>query len=277
MQAKRVKVRDVDVHYLEAGEGNRPTVVLLHGLGSGSGAWRYNIPHLARRFRVIAPDMPGFGDSQPGEAIGEYTAAAMTGFLAEFMSALGLERAHVVGWSLGGGVAASMALDHPDVVERLVLVAPAAIGDQVHVIFRLLALPFVGEYLLRPSRAATERLTKTLMVYDPERAPEDIIDYHHSLSLNPWTRETTLRIVRRNGVLWWGQRRQKLGSRLAEIASPTLVIWGRYDRILPVGHAEILRRLVPEVKVEIFEDCGHSPPFEYPDEFNALVEKFLSS
>nr|WP_081595374.1 alpha/beta fold hydrolase [Nocardia carnea] len=253
---------------------------MLHGGGpgaSGQAAYAHNVDALARRFRVIVPDMPGYGRSSKyldrSDPFGDL-AAAMTGLL----DALGVRSAHVVGNSYGGAAALRMAMDAPDTVDRLVLPAPGGIGTTR-------ALPTAGLRALLayyggdgPSREKLATFMRGYLVHDARTITDEMIDNRYRASLdpevvaNPPLRRPSGRSAPRTLVRMDLTR----DPRLRRITQPTLVIWGAEDRVNRPSGAHMLARRIPNCDVYLPAATGHWVQGERPEFFNNLVTAFLA-
>jgi 4,5:9,10-diseco-3-hydroxy-5,9,17-trioxoandrosta-1(10),2-diene-4-oate hydrolase len=260
----------------EAGTG--PAVVMLHGGGPGaSGVSNYsrNIDALAENFRVIVPDMPGYGRSAKGvdhdDPFG-YLADAIRGLL----DAMGVDTAHLIGNSYGGAAALRLALDTPDRVERLVLMGPGGIGTTK-------GLPTPGlKSLLSyyggdgPSRDKLETFIRTYLVYDGASVPDALIDLRYDASIDPEVvADPPLRRPSGLRTLW----RMDLtrDSRLKSLRTPTLVLWGRDDKVNRPSGGPMLLNLMPNAELVMTSHTGHWMQWERADLFNELVTEFLSA
>jgi pimeloyl-ACP methyl ester carboxylesterase len=263
-----------DVSYADRGSGD-PAVLLVHGLGGQWRVWLPTIGPLAERRRVIAPDLPGFGDSaMPSRMSVEGLADAME----ELCERLELDRIVAVGNSLGGAVMAQLALTRPDRVERLVLVnavgivptfrewavtlpfiwAGAMLGNQVSAARRQIA-----------SRPGLRRAALWRLIHEPERLNADIV-YHGILQRpGPGARDAIAAGIAHLNDGW--------EERLERIECPTLVIWGKDDLLLPNRHAERWVRLIPGSKLISFDKTGHMPMIEQPEQFNSALLDFIEA
>ena len=261
-------------YYYEVYGDGKP-VVLIHGLSCHVEDWLPNFNALAEHHRVYALDLPGHGRTdKPARAT--YGATYLTEFVRDFMVALQIPRAHVVGHSMGGAVATRLAFTHGELVDRLVLVAPAGLGPQVHLSLRLASVPLLGERLMRLSRSGIASFAR-MTVYDPLVIIEEKIDCDYELAAQPGALEAVLRTAR-SGLNLLGQKKSLWGvntGRLPYITAPVLVIWGRQDPILPVAHAEVAAQALPNARVQILDACGHVPMLEKTDAFNALLLDFF--
>ena len=269
-----VKAGNINTRYWALGDQGSP-VILIHGLGASAEIWQKNVDTLAECHRVYVPDMVGFGRSDKQNI--EFTLSSAARFINNFMNAMNIERASLVGNSLGGGIAVQCALQFPHKVERLALVDSAGFGRKVIFPLRLISLPFIGELLTRPSRKGMYLYFKPA-VYDPTLLTEDFIDLYYELHSLPGAQKSLLGALRsisnirgvRTEVL------RPLMARLHTITVPTLIVWGKQDKVLPVKHAYVANEKIFNSKVQIFDPCGHMPQFEKPEEFNRIVLEFLS-
>jgi len=191
------------------------------------------------------------------------------------MVALGLEHTSLVGHSLGGAIALQFTSTYPQMVDRLVLVSSAGLGREMSSMLRLVSLPLLGELLTRPSLEGSRSFMKSI-VYDPALITDEEVQYDYELSIQPGAQRAFLKTLRTLGSLF-GQKRSLYGpilQKLPTLTQPTLVLWGREDRVVPVIHSEAARR-IPNARVQIFEHCGHVPQFEHPQSFDQAALKFL--
>ena len=222
---------DVEVDCFMKGDGH--PVVMLHGMGGGAADWRRNEHWFADRgFRVFTPDLPGHGRSGPPPP--DWNSRDMSRLAVDIFDALGLESATLVGHSASGMLAAHAALDYPERLDALVLVAPAGIQRSVGWTLRLLTIPVVGEFLLRPN-PKTARAAITSMFEDPSSIPQDFVDTWIERRKDPQQRRSFFRLLR-SGVGMAGTHRDLVyRSRLTNLAHPTLIVWGVHDPILPTA------------------------------------------
>jgi len=260
----------------EAGTG--PAVVMLHGGGPGaSGVSNYsrNIDALAAHFRVVVPDMPGYGRSAKGvdqdDPFG-YLADMIRGLLDE----LGIGTAHLVGNSYGGAAALRLALDTPGRVGKLILMGPGGIGTTR-------GLPTAGlKSLLSyyggdgPSRDKLATFIRTYLVYDGAAVPDDLIDLRYQASIDPEViADPPLRRPSGLRTLW----RMDLtrDRRLKTLATPTLVLWGREDKVNRPAGGPMLFNLLPKAELVMTPHTGHWMQWERAELFNRMVIEFLES
>ncbi|MGW5452223.1 alpha/beta fold hydrolase [Nocardia sp. NPDC003979] len=275
------KVRFIEVHgyrraYRMAGTG--PPVLLIHGITDSSGTWAPVFDALAEHHTVIAPDLLGHGESAKPRA--DYAVAAYANGMRDLLSVLGIERATVVGHSLGGGIAMQFAYQFPEKVERIALVCPAGMGAGVHPAFRLATIAGAGPALM----AATSWPVRTAV-----RAVIPLVTAVGGLGLGP-DAEYVLRLYgglaesgARNAFLRTiraaadrrGQTITMLDRGYLAAHLPTLVIGGTRDTVIPSGHATRAHRAFPGSRIEIFNGAGHFPHHFDPDRFVTLIRQFI--
>jgi 4,5:9,10-diseco-3-hydroxy-5,9,17-trioxoandrosta-1(10),2-diene-4-oate hydrolase len=273
-QDRYVKVGNINTRFWQAGE-NGTAVVLVHGLGGFIENWVKNIDVLAQRHRVYALDLVGSGRSDKTPLVNDLY--ALVRFINDFMETQEIAKASLVGNSLGGGLVLQFALQYPPKTEKLVLTAPAGMGREVISDFKLCSLPLFGELLIRPTLKSTESLWKKILC-DPALITPELVKMSYELATLPGATRALLSVLRA-GINLGGQRAKLTGALLKElgkITAPTLIAWGREDRIIPVTHAQIAAQKIPGAKVHILERCGHMPMFERPEDFNKLVLDFLA-
>jgi len=251
-----ISVGGVDVHTWVGGQG--APLLVLHGAGGNRGFTRW-MTTVAERYTVWAPTHPGFGRS--GDAEWMEGIDDLARFYLWFIDAAGFGRPHVLGHSIGGWTAAELATMSPSAIDRLVLVAPVGLkaesGEILDVFFH--------------SPAELRELT----VHDPKTIPE----WDELFGRPPTSAE--LDLVERNremtARLTWKpyMHNPRLAQFLPRVTNPTLVVWGREDRIVPVACGEQYRRALPRARLTVLEQCGHLPPIEQPDAFARLVLDFL--
>lgn len=249
------------IKYVEAGSG--PVVVLLHGLGGNSANWAFNTPALAQKFRVIVPDQIGFGQSD--KPFINYHIGTYVDFLDKFLAELKVERATLVGNSMGGWVAALYTLRYPAKVERLVLVDSAGFAPPKD--FNIGAL--AG---LNPSTRAEMKLLAGMVFHNPLFKSDAAIDVLLTQRLSAGDGYTIQRLA---DSIHRGD--DMLDGKLAAVKQPVLLIWGREDGLTPLAReGEMFKRELPSAQMIVFDNCGHAPQIEKAVEFNAAVLKFLS-
>jgi pimeloyl-ACP methyl ester carboxylesterase len=268
-----LSVNGIDTRYWQLGECGTD-LILLHGGNGSIEFWLYNIAALAQYHRVYAFDMVGSGRSDRPD--GSYSLAFQAEFLHGFMAALKIDSATLIGNSMGGGVALAFTRLYPDRVDKLVLVDSMGFGKEISLGIRLITLPVVVN-LLRPGRWMIPAMLRSNF-YNTKQLPPEWIELRYPIFALPGSNRVILRLGKSNfnlaGVL--PEVYQPILDSLANITQKTLIIWGEFDRIIPVKHAYIAAAGLPNSQLEIFPDCGHHPYLEYPAKFDRLVLDFLA-
>ena len=261
-QEKSATVFGAKIRYLEAGDAAKPTVILLHGLGAQAESWQFNIAPLAANFRVIAPDQIGFGKSD--KPLLKYRVGTYADFLDKLMAELKIEKAHLVGNSMGGWVAALTAIKYPNRVEKIVL------ADSAGLLPKEVDLNQI--YQLNNSTRDEIRANLKLIFANPAlQNNEVLVDqfFTQRVTANDgYTINSLIESIKR--------KEDFLDARLGEIKKPTLVIWGKQDGLLPLADGEKFNKGISGSQFVAFDDCGHVPQFEKAADFNKRVLEFLS-
>jgi pyruvate dehydrogenase E2 component (dihydrolipoamide acetyltransferase) len=267
VDAEAAKPRELEaaglrLRYLALGEGDSVPVLLLHGFGADLNTWMFTQPALAEGRQVIALDLPGHGGST--KQVDHADAESLAAVIGQALEGLGIERAHLVGHSMGGGIAIAFALRQPERVATLTLIASASLGPEINGAF------IDGFVRAARRREATEVLG--LLVHDPALVSRTMV-------------EDVLRYKRLDGVTaalaaiageWFpdGRQRADLANAVAALKLPVQIIWGREDRIIPVAHAEALASRLP---VHILQQTGHLPQMEKAGEVNRLISRLVEN
>lgn len=264
-QEKFVTVFGAKLRYLEAGDATKPNVILLHGLGANADSWQptplvSTIVALSAKYHVIAPDQVGFGKSD--KPFLKYRVGTYTDFLDKFMSELKIEKASMVGNSLGGWVGGLMAVKYPNRVEKLILVDAAGLAPAT--------IDFDRIYQLNNSTRDEIRANLKLIFANPAFHNEAFVDQFMTsrvITNDGYTINSLIESIKR--------KEDFLDSELGKIKKPTLIIWGKQDGLLPVTDAEKFNKGISGSELVIFDQCGHVPQFEKFPEFTKKVLEFL--
>jgi 2-hydroxy-6-oxonona-2,4-dienedioate hydrolase len=254
-QEKVTAVYGQHIHYFEVGQG--PTVILLHGLGGAKEFWLANIGALAPKYHVYAIDQIGFGQSD--KPLLDYKIATFADFLYGFMQEEKIAKATLVGNSFGGWIATDFAVQHPEMVDKLVLVDAAGLTWQA-------PLPD-----LNPSTIAGWRTLIELVFYDKKMVSDEGVMQafaQHMRNNDGYTIQRTVASF---------ASPQFEDGKLASIHAATLVVWGRQDELIPLASGEKLRDGIAGAKLVVLEHCGHVPQIEKPAEFNQTLLEFLGT
>ncbi|RLI30010.1 hypothetical protein DRO53_00315 [Candidatus Bathyarchaeota archaeon] len=252
-----LEVGKLRVRYLVRGEGK--PVILVHGLGGSIESWGANIDALASHFKVYVFDLPGFGFSDKPRI--QYRIGFFTSFLHDFMETLKIERASLVGNSLGGLISLCFTCDYPSKVEKLVVECSAGLETGA----RETIMRFMGEWWTMESLKSFYEF-----VYgEPSKVKEEILRLRLRILSHPDAKYAYKSIL--NMPYEWAD----LPEKLRKLKNPTLIVWGEKDRLIPVEYAYKLHSLLANSKLLIFKDAGHVPHAEKAEEYNREVAKFL--
>lgn len=261
-----IDIDGIDTNYHDVGSGE--PVLLIHGSGPGVTAWanwRLVIPDLAKTFRAIAPDMAGFGYTRtpPGW---EASPASWVSQVVALLDALGLSRVSVIGNSFGGSIALQLADQHPERVDKLVLMGAVGISFPITE-----GLEKVWGY--EPSESAMRDLMR-VFAYDEALITADLVQMRYRASIRDDVQERFAGLFPPPRQRWLDALALP-AERLAKLAHPTLVIHGREDRVIPFEASERLSEILPNAELHPVERCGHWVQIEHTAEFLSTVEKFL--
>ena len=257
--AKEVLVFGQKIQYVEAGSG--PTVILLHGLGGSSQVWQLNIGPLAEKYHVVAPDQIGFGKSD--KPLVNYRIRTYVDFLDQFCKQLKIERASLVGSSMGGWIAAMFTASFPDRVDKLVMVDAGGYAPPKGFDTRLF-------YGLNPTTREGMKVLVSKVFYNKIFQTDAAIDQAMAARLAAGDGYTinsiTESIIRGEDLL---------DEIVKTIKRPTLLVWGREDGLTPLSDGERFNKDISSSKLVVFDQCGHMPNIEKAVDFNATVLKYL--
>lgn len=258
-------------HHRRSRSGGRP-LVLLHGYGLSHWAWRHVIPRLADEHDVIAIDLLGFGESdRPPVHEFRYDAAAQTEAVLGVLDALGIERAHLMGHSMGAAIALHTAARRPERVDRLIAVGSIAYPFRVPLETRAALLPYVGTFIMKTfyTKGLLTRYLRKQVYQDPRFVTEDWVDYIWERMNRPGGFEAA------HAALRFITHASAVARCVRAVRAPTLIVWGERDRVLPLAHGQRLVGEVAGAELAVIPSCGHSPAEEKPDELLAAVLPFL--
>jgi 4,5:9,10-diseco-3-hydroxy-5,9,17-trioxoandrosta-1(10),2-diene-4-oate hydrolase len=229
-----INIKGINIHYKVAGEGS--PIILLHGGSNDSSDWQHNVSSLAESYRVYAPDLIGYGLSDKPDV--KYSIDYYIDFLDNFMQEMEIEKASLIGHSLGGGIALGYILRFPQKVEKIVLVDSFGLSDGYNFLCKFVGTLFmIRDFVLRK---------KPL----PSRQMADVSSE--------------------------GNDRAVFLHNLHEIESPALIVWGSRDFYFPVTQAYAAHELLKDSRLHVFKECGHSPQKQRSKEFNQIILEFLS-
>ena len=266
-EPRTIDAGGIQTSYLEAGSGE--TVLMLHGSGPGVSAlanWQHNIPTLAQRFRVLAPDIVGFGATERTDDI-VYSLRTWTDHVWAFLDAHGTEKTAIVGNSLGGRIALQMATDRRDRITKMVLMGTPGVG----------MTPTEGLAALRayePSHDAMRDLLRNYFAVDPAMITDELVEIRYQASIADGAYEAYR-------AMFFDPRHagSELGiteNEVRAIATPILLVHGREDRVVPLQVSVTMLGLLPNADLHVFSRCGHWTQIERANEFSALVTDYLA-
>lgn len=277
-RALRVACGDGMWRFLQKGTGD-DTVVYLHGWMSGSGTWRGVMERSSGPYRLLAPDLPGFGGTPPPRrfafSVPDYAAA-----VADWLGTLAVGKVTLVGWSFGGAVAMWMAAHQPERVSRLVLINSAGGSPDMHLFHRIGGHRLLG--------AAMWRLPRLVWDYFIRRAasgpkgplshmPGWFVEYHRAIVAKRWSRRAAHSALRWLVRLRREGRQALLQSIVRRIRQPTLILWGQNDRGMPLEHARRLQQSIVDARLHVLPNCAHCPPVEATEAVVSALESFLAA
>lgn len=272
-----VTIDGAEFSYHVAGDESLPTVILLHGSGPGVSSWsnfQHNLPVLSQSFRVFMPDMPGFGKSDLPEIDAIYPIFTAR-WLLTFMDAVGIRNASLVGNSMGGYVAAETAALAPERIDRIALMGPGGLAISLFNQDPSEGAKRLFEFLDNPTRAGMIEWVKC-MVSDHSAITDALIDERMANALQPGAIERAKTIFGSVFNPEFAAQQQPLWQRASTIATPTLIMWGRDDRMLPYEQAHFAARHMPDVELHMFSRCGHWAQIERKADFERLVTEFFT-
>jgi pimeloyl-ACP methyl ester carboxylesterase len=255
------------VAFRRAGSG--PTIFLIHGITNSGQSWEPAMRLLARDFDVVAPDLPGHGESDRQR--GDHSLGGHACVMRDLLQVLEIERATVVGHSLGGGVAMQFSYQFPEMVERLVLVGSGGLGREVSPLIRSAALPFAEQVLpLLTARPLVDGVTAVAALLGR-------VGSRGIASLGDTERRAAFVRTVRSVMSPRGQRVTANDRLYLAAEIPTLIVWGERDPIIPVEHGLDAHALLPNSRLELFEEAGHFPQLDDPLRFAELVADFVAT
>ncbi len=277
MRENWIKVGSATIHYFVAGEGDR-NVILLHGGGTNSAmlSWKYIISHLSQKYKVFAPDWPSYGQSSA--FTGNYTNDLLIDCLSRLMDAWQLQKASLIGLSMGGAAALGYTLIFPERVSSIVLAGSYGLQHKApyHTLsYLLLHMPFfskiICECMRRSHFVIRGCLQKTF--HDRRLISEELVHEIYTVAQRSCIEKAFFSWLR-NEVLWNGMR-TCYAQRFHELQTRTLLLHGEYDSLVPLYYAQQAASLIKNARLHVIHKCGHWLTRERPEEFNRVVSAFL--
>lgn len=275
MEDRYIQVSQINTRYWVSGSQG-PAVLLIHGLGGFVEYWGETIRALSSEYRVYAIDLVGFGRSDKPNV--SYSAKYLAEFVCKFMDAVGLETVTLIGNSTGGAVVLQFVLLFPHRVEKLILEDSAGLGHEASLLLRTLTLPIIGDLFVQPSKLGI-RIFLHDVIDNPKLITDDYVNLCYKMFSLPGTQKPYLAMLRSMGNIFGAKSEfvTPIQKNLGQITNPTLIIWGKQDRQLPIKHAYIAKDRIPQAQLQIIDHCGHIPHYEQPEQFNKKVLDFLSA
>ncbi|MGI5472700.1 4,5:9,10-diseco-3-hydroxy-5,9,17-trioxoandrosta-1(10),2-diene-4-oate hydrolase [Streptomyces sp. CA-132043] len=279
--SRTAEAAGIALHYHEAGPADRPdapVVIMLHGGGPGASGWSNfgaNLPVFARTFRTLLVDQPCFGRSAKPEPDRDYFSYS-AGAVAALMDELGIERAHFIGNSLGGGTSVRMALNHPDKVGKLLLMGPGGISLNLFAPDPTEGIKRLFEFQSAPEPTKEQlRAFLSVMAYDRSIVTDELVEERWASATDPETKLGNARMAAAFANPAWAQD-WMLWRQAHRITQPVLLTWGREDRTNPLDGALVALKTIPDARLHVFPHCGHWAQTEQADEFNRLAVDFFT-
>ncbi|MDH3735549.1 MAG: alpha/beta hydrolase [Nitrosopumilus sp.] len=263
MIEKFVQVGSHKIRYIESGSSSKRVLVLVHGLGASAERWEYVMPELSKKYRVIAPDLLGFGYSD--KPLLDYTPQFFAKFLSDFLETIGISHSSMIGSSLGGQIVSEYAITYHKKTENIILVSPAGVMKY--------PTPALEAYIaaaLYPSRDSAHNAFQMMSGVD-EKIPSHIIDDFIKRMSLPNAKAAFL------STLLGLKNSSTINHRLANISVPALVIWGENDPVIPIKYANDFVTSLKDCQYIEMQNCGHTPYVEDPKRFADNILDFLDN
>ena len=255
-----VKVGEKKIRYLDGG-GSSGNILLIHGLGGFAERWSTVMPILSKKYRVIAPDLPGYGYSDKPSI--DYTPEFFSQFIFDFLDVLDIKKTNMIGTSLGGQLVAEFAIAQTKMVEKIILVCPSGVMKS--------STPTLDAYsmaALYPSYDTVK--TAYEMMTGSKNVTTESIEGFIKRMTQPNAKMAFM------STLLALKNSPPITNRLSNITVPTMVIWGKKDTLIPIKYANDFVSSIKNCQLEIMENCGHTPHIEDPDKFSQIVLNFLN-
>ncbi len=261
MEEKFLQIGGNKIRYLESGDSNN-VLVLVHGLGASAERWNKVIPIFAKYYRVIVPDIIGFGYSDKPQV--DYTPEFFTEFLDSFFKESNIKRPNLIGSSLGGQIAAQYATSHSNEIEKLVLVSPAGVMKE--------STPALDAYImaaLYPNEQSAKNAFE-MMEASGDSPSEEIVNGFIERMRLPNAKLAFM------STLLGLKNSESIATKLNTITVPTLIIWGSEDPVIPITHADEFVSTIQDCRFYRMDGCGHTPYVQDPSTFASKVLEFLN-
>ena len=273
--SRTLETPEGNLHYHDVGEG--PVLLCLHGSGPGVSSWanfRENLGAFTQKFRCLLLDMPGFGGSDDVEG---HPIMNAPGAVIRFLDGVGVDKANILGNSMGGGVAAKVASSHPERVNRVACIG--GVGMSLFNASPAEGIKLLGEFVADPTREKIITWMKS-MVYDQSLITDEFVDERFAQAIKKDGNQAIRKMYAPEALKMMGKMTSGSAAIarlefLGKIQAPTLILWGRDDRVTPLDMALIPMRLIPKAELHTFHDSGHWSMIERKDEFESTVMGFF--
>jgi len=254
-----------------SGKDQRPALIFIHSFTANNYIWRFNIKELGKKFKVFAIDLPGFGLTEKPKEYG-YTLDDFAGFVISFMDKMKIDRATLVGNSMGGGVSVQTAANHPERINGLILIGSLGYHKKEFTLYKVLARLYLGELLtLFLGRRIVKLILKWKVYYNNDFITDDFLDYFVNTYRTKNSRRSPIWVFRGLDM----DPTLKVET-IKKVNVPTLIVWGDKDKMLPPTHAERFHRDIKGSKLITFPKTGHFPQDERANEVNRLISDFVT-
>lgn len=268
VKSQYLKMKHYNTHYVHAGKGK--PVILIHGGGTWLYSYRDNIPHLSKKFSTYAVDMPGHGYTKVLRKNPKYDLDMYSDFLLDFINVNGLNKVTLVGNSWGGGWALHFAQQHPEKVEKMVLIDSSGLSFHDVLEWELLKIPILGEAVSKFINLRSVRLSLKKVFYNSEKVNDNMVD-EITYPLTFENNRQAQYLAERN--LNW----KITAKNISKVKVPTLIIWGKNDSYLNFNVAYQFQEKIKGSKLSLIENCGHVAHEDCPDIVNEIIMDFLET
>ena len=275
-QDNYIDVNGIKIRYWDKGKGH--PLVLVHGLGAATEYWEFVVADLAKNFRVIVLDMPGFGKSDKPDNT-DYSLVYYATFLNDFFTAMNLQKTYLAAHSLGGALSLQFSVAHRAKVKKLFLFDSVGFSRQITWVFRLMSKRWICRMLLYKNRTMYEYALK-LSMYATDNLSDEFIDRLYKTAKNPGHKNTIMQILNRHANVF-GMKKSSVEPLLLKLKIlknlPIYVVWGEKDRILSIKHLKAGKKYLPHIQSQVLKNCGHVPMLEYPQKAAELMIDFFKN
>jgi pimeloyl-ACP methyl ester carboxylesterase len=269
-ESRYVSINGTSIHYLDQGKGT--VIVALHGMVDSLHTWDEWAKKMTPHYRVVRMDIPGFGLTGPVRE-GGYSKEMFVGFLHAFLNELKIDQCILAGNSLGGAIAWNFALQYPEKVSQLILIDPAGYPMEIPWPLSLAETPGIRYFARFITPRWIYQMSLRQVFGDPSKVTDSLVDRFYELNLRPGNRDALIRIMDSLKKL---NQDPTFSKSIAGIRTPTLLIWGQKDTWIPVSHVTKWEKDVPGIRTILYENTGHVPQLEIPDQVAQDMHKWIS-